>query len=131
MQPGNGSYKKGNCQENRPVNQHATKVKRDFKRRAASLDQIHAPEVVGDGTNGQVGPFEAALGTVHTRNAFPIVVGSVDDVNEEDASKLITKLARLTTKTDCGKSMSPLVSHSRKGGAFLICSPSSATHQGA
>ena len=38
----------------------------------------------------------------------------------EDASKLITKLARLTAKTDFGKSMSPLVTHSRKGGAFPI-----------
>ena len=40
----------------------------------ALIRQTHAPEVVGDGTNGQVGPFEAALGTFHTGNAFPIVV---------------------------------------------------------
>ena len=59
------------------------------------------------------------LGIFHTGNAFPIVVGAFGEVNE-DASKLITKLARLTAKTDFGKSMSPLVSHSRKGGAFPI-----------
>ena len=35
----------------------------------------------------------------------------------EDANKLIKKLARLTAKTDFGKSMSPLV---RKGDAFPI-----------
>ena len=65
------------------------------------------------------------LGIFHTGNAFPIVVGAFGEVNE-DASKLITKLARLTAKTDFGKSMSPLVSHSRKGGAFSqLCSPSS------
>ena len=46
-------------------------------------------------------------------------VRSFSEVNE-DASKLITHLARLTAKTDFGKSMSPLVSHSRKGGAFPI-----------
>ncbi|EJK52626.1 hypothetical protein THAOC_28080, partial [Thalassiosira oceanica] len=79
----------------------------------------HAPEVVGDGTNGQVGPSEEALGQFHTGNVFPIVAGSFGEVNE-DASKLVTNLARLTAKTDFGKSMSPLVSHSRKDGAFPI-----------
>ena len=68
---------------------------------------MHAPEVVGDGTDGQVGPFEAALGTFYTGNALPFVVGAFGKVNE-DASKLITKLARLTAKTDFGKSMLPL-----------------------
>jgi len=66
-----------------------------------------------------VGPFEAALGTFHTGNVLPIVVSAFGEINE-DASKLITKLARLTAKTDFGKSMSPtLVSYSRKGGACL------------
>ena len=41
MQPGNTSYKKGNCQENRPVDQRATQVKRNYKRRAAGLNQTH------------------------------------------------------------------------------------------
>ncbi|EJK75720.1 hypothetical protein THAOC_02549 [Thalassiosira oceanica] len=68
---------------------------------------------------GQVGPFEEALGQFHTGNVFPIVAGAFGEVNE-DASKLVTNLARLTAKTDFGKSMSPLVSHSRKGGAFPI-----------
>ena len=92
MQPGKSSYQKGNCQVNRPVDQRATKVRRDYyKRRAAlelpaSIDRTHAPEVVGDGTTGQVGPFEAALGTFYTGNAFPIVVGAFGEVNE-DASK--------------------------------------------
>ena len=120
MQPSKGYYQKRNCQENRPVNQRATKVTRDYKKRAAGLDLTHAPEVVGDGTNGQVGPFEAALGTFYTGNVLPIVVGAFGEVNE-DASKLITQLACLTAKTDFGKLMSPLVSHSRrKGGAFPI-----------
>ncbi|EJK55292.1 hypothetical protein THAOC_24990 [Thalassiosira oceanica] len=76
---------------------------------------------LGGRTNvlGEIGPFKAALGEFHTGNFFPIVVGVFGEVNE-DASKLITKLARLTAKTDFGKSMSPLVSHSKKGGAFPI-----------
>ncbi|EJK68177.1 hypothetical protein THAOC_10667 [Thalassiosira oceanica] len=87
---------------------------RSYRRRAAGLDQKYAQEVVGDGTNGQVGPFETALGEFYTGNVLPVAVGAFSEVNE-DASKLITRLARLTAKTDFGKSMSPLVSHSRKG----------------
>ena len=68
--------------------------------------------------------FEEALGRFHTGNAFPVVAGAFGEVNE-DASKLVTQLARLTAKTDLGKMMSPLVSHSRKGGAFPIMQSSS------
>ena len=108
MQPGKSSYQKGNCQENRPVDQRATQVRRNYKKRAGGLDRTHAPEVVGDGTNGQVGPFEAALGTFYTGNVLPIVVGAFGEVNEY-ASKLITQPScSLTAKTDFGKSMMPL-----------------------
>ncbi|EJK69331.1 hypothetical protein THAOC_09421, partial [Thalassiosira oceanica] len=74
-------------------------------------------------SGGTVGPFEEALGQFHTGNIFPIVAGAFGEANE-DASKLVTNLARLTAKTDFGKSMSPLVSYSRKGGAFPIMQPS-------
>ena len=119
MQPGKNAYEKGNSQDNKPVNQRAKRVTKDYRNRAAKLDRKLAPDEVGTRTNGQVGPFEAALGEFYTGNVFPIVVGAFGEVNE-DANKLIKKLARLTAKTDFGKSMSPLVSHSRKGGAFPI-----------
>ncbi|EJK51514.1 hypothetical protein THAOC_29308 [Thalassiosira oceanica] len=101
------------------LNQLSTVIQVSCSILAAGLDQKYAQEVVGDGTNGQVGPFETALGEFYTGNALPVAVGAFSEVNE-DASKLITRLARLTAKTDFGKSMSPLVSHSRKGGAFPI-----------
>ena len=78
-------------------------------------------------TQDSVGPFEAAIGEFHTGNVFPIVVGAFGEVNE-DGSKLIKKLARLTAKTDFGKSMSPLVSHSGKRAPSQSCSPSSGMH---
>ncbi|EJK75180.1 hypothetical protein THAOC_03111 [Thalassiosira oceanica] len=101
LQPSKSSYDKGNCQTNRPVNLRATQAVRSYRRRAAGLDQKYAQEVVGDGTNGQVGPFETALGEFYTGNVLPVAVGAFSEVNE-DASKLITRLARLTTKTDFG-----------------------------
>ncbi|EJK71135.1 hypothetical protein THAOC_07450, partial [Thalassiosira oceanica] len=84
-----------------PVNLRATQAVRSYRRRAAGLDQKYAQEVVGDGTNGQVGPFETALGEFYTGNVLPVAVGAFSEVNE-DASKLITRLARLTAKTDFG-----------------------------
>ena len=119
MQPGKNAYKKGNSQDNKPVDQRGKVVRKNYKERAAKLDRKLATEDVGTRTNGQVGPFEAALGEFYTGNAYPIIIGAFGEVNE-DANKLIKKLARLTAKTDFGKSMSPLVSHSRKGGAFPI-----------
>ncbi|EJK54718.1 hypothetical protein THAOC_25630, partial [Thalassiosira oceanica] len=101
LQPSKSSYDKGNCQTNRPVNLRATQAVRSYRRRAAGLDQKYAQEVVGDGTNGQVGPFETALGEFYTGNVLPVAVGAFSEVNE-DASKLITRLARLTAKTDFG-----------------------------
>ncbi|EJK63348.1 hypothetical protein THAOC_15993 [Thalassiosira oceanica] len=88
---------KGNChcQANPPANQRASNVRRNYRKRTVDLDRAHAPEVVGDGTNGQVGPFEEALGQFHTGNVIPIVAGAFSEVNE-DASKLITNLAQLT-----------------------------------
>ena len=121
MQPSKSSYMKGNCQANPPVTQRASTVRRDYRRRTLGLDRAHASEVVGDGTNGQVGPFEEALGQFHTGNVYcSYCCRRVRRSQREDASKLVTNLARLTAQTDFGKSMSPLVSHSRKGGAFPI-----------
>ncbi|EJK62931.1 hypothetical protein THAOC_16440 [Thalassiosira oceanica] len=76
MQPSKTSYHKGNSQVNKPADLRNNQVKRNYKRRAAGLDQKYAPEVVRDGTNGQVGPFEMALGEFYTGNVFPIVVGA-------------------------------------------------------
>ncbi|EJK54794.1 hypothetical protein THAOC_25547, partial [Thalassiosira oceanica] len=57
--------------------QRASNVRRTYRKRTVDLNLAHAPEevVVGDGTNGQVGPFEEALGQFHTGNVFPIVAG--------------------------------------------------------
>ncbi|EJK49676.1 hypothetical protein THAOC_31420, partial [Thalassiosira oceanica] len=91
MQPSKTSYQKGNCQVNKPVDLHSTTR---GEPPASIIDRKyalvhHAPEVVGEGTNGQVGPFEAALGEFYTGNicVLPIVAGAFGKVNE-DASLL-------------------------------------------
>ena len=87
--------------------------------RPSDVDPVNAPNVAR-GSQRVTQVKKSSLDTFYTGNVLPFVVGAFGEVNE-DASKLITKLARLTAKTDFGKSMSPLVSsHSRKGGAFPI-----------
>ncbi|EJK62407.1 hypothetical protein THAOC_16982 [Thalassiosira oceanica] len=86
IQPGKSSYQKGNCQANPPTNQRASNVRLNYRKRTLDLDRAHAPEVVGDGTNGQVGPFEEALGRFHIGIVFPIVAGAFGKVNEDASS---------------------------------------------
>jgi len=94
---------KGNCQENRPVDQRATQVKRKYKRRAAGLNQTYAPEIVGDGTDGiRGGPWNILH---RQRPPLYVVVGAFGEINE-DASKLITRNLhasppRLTLASQC------------------------------
>ncbi|EJK51810.1 hypothetical protein THAOC_28987 [Thalassiosira oceanica] len=90
LQPSKTSYDKGNCQTNRPVNLRATQAVRSYRRRAAGLDQKYAQEVVGDGTNGQVGPFETALGEFYTGNALPVAVGAFGEVGRKPPPTLST-----------------------------------------
>ncbi|EJK68762.1 hypothetical protein THAOC_10031, partial [Thalassiosira oceanica] len=94
LQPSKTSYNKGHCQTNKPVNLRATQAVRSYGRRAAGLDQKYVQEFVGDGTNGQVGPFETALGEFYyTGNSSSHLLSEhLVEVNE-DASKLITKLS--------------------------------------
>ncbi|EJK47402.1 hypothetical protein THAOC_33878 [Thalassiosira oceanica] len=115
MQPSKTSYQKGNCRHvDKPVDLRNNQIRWDYKRRAAGLDQKYAvchlkSEVVGDpGTTQMVRLADSRRHwESSTSNVF---FGKVN----EDASKLITKkLARLTAKTDFGKSMSPLVVRSK------------------
>ena len=43
---------------------------------------MFASDVVGDGTTGITGPFEAAQGRFFTGQVIPLVVGAFGDVNE-------------------------------------------------
>jgi len=68
QQPANTYYKKDNCPENQSVNQRTSQVRQIYRRRVAGLDRTHAQKIVGDGTNGRVGPFKAAIGEFYTGN---------------------------------------------------------------
>ena len=82
------------------------------------LDKKYAADVVGEGDNGIVGPFEAA-GRFIGGQVVPLVVGAFGEVNK-DFEKVLKTLAKLAAAGEDGMSISPLRNLDRKGGAYVI-----------
>ena len=80
-----------------------------------------APNVVGDGSNGVVGPFEAAQKLFIGGRVVPLVVGAFGEVNK-DLEKMLRTLA--SKACSCRRrwyvSISPLRNLDKKGGVFAI-----------
>ena len=91
----------------------------DYHKRFKKLDEVFASDVVGDGTAGITGPFEAAQGRFFTGQVIPLVVGAFGDVNEE-LEKVLKRVAKAAAAETDGLSISPLINTDRKGGAFRI-----------
>ena len=108
-----------NNSRTRPADRRATRVLGDYKRRLKILDKHFAPDVVGDGEQGIVGPFEAAAGRFVGGQVIPLVAGWFGEVNK-DFEKVISVLARHAAASDDGLTISPLINTDRKGGAYPI-----------
>ena len=46
------------------------------------MDKKYASEIMGDGTNGVIGPFERSLDRIATKNVVSLVVGWYGEVNK-------------------------------------------------
>eukprot|EP00956_Cyclotella_meneghiniana_P024218 scaffold48318_cov51-Cyclotella_meneghiniana.AAC.2 len=95
------------------VNQYSNKFKR--------LDKQYAADIVGNGDNGIVGPFESVQKRFIGGQVILLVVGPFGEVNK-DFQKVLKTLARLAAAGEDGMSISisPLRNTDRKGGAFII-----------
>jgi hypothetical protein len=83
----------------------------NYRKRFKKLDEVFASDVVGDGTTGIMGPFEAAHGRFFTGQVIPLVVGAFGDVNEaleKVLKRVATKVAAAAAETD-GLTISPLI----------------------
>ena len=80
---------------------------------------MYASDVVGDGSNGVVGPFEAAQQLFIGGQVVPLVVGAFGDVNK-DLEKMLRTLAKFAAAGEDGMSISHLQNLDKKGGAFAI-----------
>jgi hypothetical protein len=83
------------------------------------VDEVFASDVVGDGTTGIMGPFEAAQGRFFAGQVIPLVVGAFGDVNEA-LEKVLKRVAKAAAAGIDGLTISPLINTDRKGGAFRI-----------
>ena len=87
------------------------KSRRAFKH----FDVKFAPEIVGNGSNGIVGPFEAIHVRFYQKQIIVFYAGAFAEINE-DGEKLIKRLAKIAGS--CG------LNTDRKGGASRIMAAS-------
>eukprot|EP00956_Cyclotella_meneghiniana_P011010 scaffold15417_cov71-Cyclotella_meneghiniana.AAC.11 len=95
---------------NKVINQYSNKFKR--------LDKQYAADIVGNGDNEIVGPFESAQKRFIGGQRIHLVVGPCGKVNR-DLEKVLKTLAPLAAASEDRKSISPLLRTDKKGGAFI------------
>jgi len=116
--PGNTRYDH-NHSELKPADRRARDITSQYSRKFKMLDRKYAADVVGEGDNGIVGPFEAAQGRFIGGQVIPLVAGAFGEVNK-DFEKVLKTLAKLAAAGEDGMSISPLRNLDRKGGAYVI-----------
>ena len=102
-----------------PPESRAREITNAYHLKFRQLDRLFASDVVGDGDNDVVGPFEAAQSRFYRGQVIPICAGWFREIGE-DFEKIIKVLAREAVSGDDGMSISPLVNTDRKGGAYPI-----------
>jgi len=98
-----------------PVSQRAQMVVQSYNRKFKKLDCNFAADVVGDGSEGVVGPFEAAQKHFYCGQVIPLCAGWFGEINE-DFEKVIVSLAKEAAAGEDGMTVSPLLNMDRKGG---------------
>ena len=91
----------------------------EYSGKFKKLDNVFAAEVVGDGTEDVVGPFERAQIGFHRKQIIPLCAGGFGKVNSEFVD-VIKSLARCAAAGEEGLAISPLGNMDRKGGAYRI-----------
>ena len=93
--PGNTRYDH-NHSELKPADCRARDITSQYSRKFKMLDRKYAADVVGEGDNGIVGPFEAAQGRFIGGQVIPLVAGAFafGEVNK-DFEKVLKTLAKL------------------------------------
>ena len=66
-----------------PANRRAKEVIQEYNLKFKKLDTLFASDIVGDGTNGIVGPFQTAQSRFYRKGIIPLCVGGFGEINEE------------------------------------------------
>ena len=76
-----------------PVDRRAKLVVQSYSRKFNKVDNKFAADVVGDGNDGTVGPFEAAQKHFYCGQVIPLCAGWFGEIND-DFEKMICTLAK-------------------------------------
>jgi hypothetical protein len=83
------------------VERQTHEVNQKSSRAFKQLDVKFAPEIVGNGSNGIVGPSEAIHGRFYQKQIIVFCAGAFAEINE-DGKKLIKRLAKISDTDSCG-----------------------------
>ena len=96
----------------------AKAINANYHKRFKKLDEVFASDlVVGDGTTGIIGPFEAAQGLFLTGQVIPLVVGAFGDVNEV-VEKVLKQVAKAAAAVNRRTHNFAIDQHIQKGRSF-------------
>ena len=102
-----------------PANRRAKEVVQEYNLKFKKLDTLFASDIVGDSTNGIVGPFQTAQSRFYKKGVIPLCMGGFGEINE-DFDKTIQKLAREALAGHDGITILPLLNTDKKGGEYRI-----------
>jgi len=106
-----------------PPDRRARVILGEYTGKFWRLDNKFAPDVVGDGTGPEVGPFTRAQSAFHTRQVIPLCAGRSGEVNKT-FMEVIKVLARAASAGELGLSISPLANSEKRGAHTPSCSNS-------
>ncbi len=72
------------------------------------LDTLFAPDIIGDGSNDIIGPFQAAQTQFYRKGIIPLCIGGYGEINE-DFNKVFQQLAQEAAAGHDRLTISPLI----------------------
>ena len=94
-------------------------IGQEYRKKFKTLDRTCASDIVGDGTNNVVGPFEVAQRRFYRGQVIPLCAGGFWGINK-DFEKALKVLAGEAASGTAGLSIFLLANNDRKGGAYPI-----------
>jgi hypothetical protein len=81
------------------------------------LDVLIASDIVGDGSNDIMGPFQTAQTQFYCKRSIPLCTGRYREVNK-DFNKVLQQLAQEAAAGHDGLTILQLINTDKKGGAY-------------
>ena len=100
----------------------ATGIRSEYVRKVKRIDQIFAPNVVGNDNDGISGPFQNAYNMYNTfcrGGVIPLVIGAYGETNE-DFQEMLKVCARMAVARGDAVYNSPIFETEVKGGELIL-----------